>query len=68
MPDIKTIIDANQQYFKDVLNKGSVVVEFSYYFAGYNIPRVHFVVLRVDHDSKLFIQSSKCVSKRVPQE
>ncbi|CDW90895.1 UNKNOWN [Stylonychia lemnae] len=67
LPDMKTIIDQNKDCFKPILTRGSVIVEFSYFLAGCGTSKVHFVVLRVNDQGKIYMQSSKSLSKRVPQ-
>lgn len=54
LPDMLTIIEENLDVFAPILEKGSVVVEFSYTFGGVPWLQVHFVVIRMSPDKTIF--------------
>lgn len=60
--DMTTIVEDNIDIFKPILQKGSVIVEFSYFFTKVRFPQVHFVVVRLGEDKRLYMQSSKSLS------
>ncbi|CDW85106.1 UNKNOWN [Stylonychia lemnae] len=64
---IYDIICKNKETFEPILQKGSLVVEFSYTFAGFYLKQVHFAVLRTDATNTLWMQSSKTRSIIIPQ-
>jgi len=37
-PDTIDIINRNREFFKPILEQGSMIVEFSYFFAGISFP------------------------------
>jgi hypothetical protein len=49
-----TIIEENLEVFAPILEKGSVVVEFSYTFGGVHWLQVHFVVIRMGPDKNIY--------------
>ena len=54
-PDTIEIISQNKEKFRPILENGSMIVEFSYYYANCPLPQVHFVVIRLGHNGQLYM-------------